>query len=69
MPSREIEPALGQTAESLDALPLLAATLQADGVAAPVVDGLAAVVEGRLEAETWAAGVTAPARAKRAKAA
>ena len=64
MPAARSSRTLGQTAESLDALPLLAATLQADGVAAPVVDGLAAVVEGRLEAEAWAADVTAPAHAK-----
>jgi glycerol-3-phosphate dehydrogenase (NAD(P)+) len=46
-------------AEALDALPLLAAALREGGVDAPAVDGLAAVVEGRVEAETWAQALTA----------
>jgi len=62
MPSAEIAPMLGQTAEGLDALPLLAAALAAGGVDAPAIAGLAAVVEGRTDAETWAAAVTAPGR-------
>jgi len=66
-PSAEIEPALGQAAESLHALPLLAAALAADGVAAPVTTGLAAVVEGSGSALDWAHGVTTPTgRARRA---
>ncbi len=63
-PSAEIEPALGQAAESLHALPLLAAALAADGVAAPVTTGLAAVVGGA-SANDWAHGVTAPSRLPR----
>lgn len=66
-PAGEIEPALGQAAESLDALPLLAAALAAEGVAAPVTAGLAAVVDGSANAQDWAHGVTAPrARTRRA---
>jgi glycerol-3-phosphate dehydrogenase (NAD(P)+) len=66
-PSGEIEPALGQAAESLHALPLLSAALAADGVAAPVTAGLAAVVEGSSSALDWAHGITAPTgRARRA---
>ncbi|MDQ3631038.1 MAG: glycerol-3-phosphate dehydrogenase, partial [Actinomycetota bacterium] len=66
-PSAEIEPALGQAAESLHALPLLASALAADGVAAPVTAGLAAVVEGSTSPADWAHAVTAPTgRARRA---
>ncbi len=66
-PSGEIEPALGQAAESLHALPLLAAALAAEGVAAPVTAGLAAVVDGSSSARDWAHGVTIPTgRARRA---
>ena len=45
-PGRAIGPMLGQAAEALDALPLLARALAADGVRAPAVAGLADVVEG-----------------------
>lgn len=65
MPTEEIEPALGQAAESLHALALLAAALAAEGVAAPVTAGLAAVVDGTSSAHDWAHGVTAPVRRER----
>jgi glycerol-3-phosphate dehydrogenase (NAD(P)+) len=58
----DIEDALGQAAESLDALPLLARALRDGGIDAPAVNGLADVVEGRVEASAWASTVTAPAR-------
>jgi glycerol-3-phosphate dehydrogenase (NAD(P)+) len=61
VPAQEIEPELGQAAEGLDALPLLARALADGGMEAPAVAGLAAVVEGRLTAEAWAETVTAPA--------
>jgi glycerol-3-phosphate dehydrogenase len=59
-PPSDIQPVLGQAAEALDALPLLAAALRSDGVRAPAVEGLAAVVEGRVPAERWAEAVTSP---------
>jgi 1-acyl-sn-glycerol-3-phosphate acyltransferase len=59
-PIGEIEPALGQAAEGLDVLPLLAGAMRSSRVAAPTTDGLAAVVEGRADAETWAGAITAP---------
>jgi len=66
-PSTEIEPALGQAAESLHVLPLLAAALAADGLPAPAVAGLAAVVAGSVSAVDWAHGVTSPSgRVRRA---
>jgi glycerol-3-phosphate dehydrogenase (NAD(P)+) len=58
----DIEGALGQAAESLDALPLLAYALRSAGVDAPAVSGLADVVEGRVDAGDWAATITAPPR-------
>jgi glycerol-3-phosphate dehydrogenase (NAD(P)+) len=60
VPTQEIAPRLGQTAEALDALPLLARALREDGLAAPTVEGLAAVVEGRDDAASWAQAVTTP---------
>jgi len=65
-PAGEIETTIGQTPESLDALPLLAHALSHAGVDAPTVAGLAAVVEGRVDATDWAATMTAPP-AKRGK--
>jgi glycerol-3-phosphate dehydrogenase len=59
-PACDIPPALGQAAEALDVVPLLAAALRSDGVQAPAVEGLAAVVEGRLAAEHWVQAVTSP---------
>jgi glycerol-3-phosphate dehydrogenase (NAD(P)+) len=59
---QDIEGALGQAAESLDALPLLALALREGGVDAPAVSGLADVVEGRVDAGDWASAITAPPR-------
>lgn len=64
VPVAEIEPRLGQSAEALDVLPLLAELL---GPRARTVTGLAAVVNGAQDAERWATQVTKPFdRAKRA---
>src|SRR5207244_2335616 len=49
----QIVPALGQAAEGLDAVPLLAEALRAEGVRAPALNGLAAVLAGRMQAEQW----------------
>ncbi|HSD77644.1 MAG TPA: glycerol-3-phosphate dehydrogenase, partial [Solirubrobacteraceae bacterium] len=68
VPADHIEPLLGRTAEGLDVLPLLAQALRRDGVAAPTVTGLAAVVEGSAAASAWARSVTDPSarRSRRA---
>jgi 1-acyl-sn-glycerol-3-phosphate acyltransferase len=60
VPAQEIEPELGQAAEGLDALPLLARALADGGMDAPATTGLAAVVEGRLAPEEWTETVIAP---------
>ncbi|WP_051222168.1 1-acylglycerol-3-phosphate O-acyltransferase [Conexibacter woesei] len=62
-----IEGQIGQTPESLDALPLLAHALAVAGVDAPTVEGLAAVVEGTADATDWAATITAPPRTSKSK--
>jgi glycerol-3-phosphate dehydrogenase (NAD(P)+) len=56
----QIIPALGQAAEGLDAVPLLAEALRAEGVRAPALNGLAAVLAGRMEAEQWTGAITRP---------
>src|SRR4051812_33740573 len=50
---QEIGPALGQTAEALDAVPELAGLLRDARVDAPATTSLAAVVEGRMPPERW----------------
>jgi 1-acyl-sn-glycerol-3-phosphate acyltransferase len=65
-PAPDIEPALGQTAEGLDTLPLLVHAMREHGVRAPAIEGLAAVVEGRADAQAWAAALTAPSRSRAA---
>ena len=63
MPAAEIGPALGHAAEAVDSVPMLASAARDGGLATPALDGLAALVEGRIEPEQWTATVTAPALA------
>jgi glycerol-3-phosphate dehydrogenase len=56
----EIEPALGQTAEAVHCVPLLADRVREAGVDAPVLRGLASVIEGKVDPERWTASLTAP---------
>jgi glycerol-3-phosphate dehydrogenase (NAD(P)+) len=56
----EIEPVLGQTAEAVHCVPLLAGRTREAGVDAPVLRGLANVIEGRMTAERWTTSLTAP---------
>jgi glycerol-3-phosphate dehydrogenase (NAD(P)+) len=65
MPAAEIGAALGQTAEAVAAVPLLATRLQQAGVDAPVLRGLAGIIEGRIDPERWTASLTAPKPAGR----
>jgi glycerol-3-phosphate dehydrogenase (NAD(P)+) len=65
-PASDIPPALGQAAEALDVVPLLAAALRSEGMQAPAVEGLAAVVEGRVPAEDWVQDMTSPTTGRRA---
>ncbi len=60
MPATSIGDALGQSSEALDGVALLARTLRREGVAAPTLDRLVALVEGRIEPAAFTAHVTAP---------
>jgi hypothetical protein len=57
--------ALGQTAEAVAAVPLLATRLQQAGVDAPVLKGLAGIIEGTVDPERWTQSLTAPKPAGR----
>jgi 1-acyl-sn-glycerol-3-phosphate acyltransferase len=69
MPASEISSALGQTAEAVAAVPLLAARLKEAGVDAPVLRGLAGIIDGSVDPERWTASLTTPRRAAKATAA
>ncbi len=64
LPAGEVQPMLGQAAEAVDAIPLLAEAMHDAGVAAPTVDALADLVQGRIDPEAWRAGLTAPEPAR-----
>jgi 1-acyl-sn-glycerol-3-phosphate acyltransferase len=66
MPPEEIGAVLGQAAEAVDSVPLLATVARNAHLEAPALEGLAALVEGRLDPELWTKGLTEPARRKRA---
>ena len=53
VPREHIAAALGETAEALDTVPLLARALEEEGIEAPVTRDLAALVQGRLAPATW----------------
>ncbi|HLY50548.1 MAG TPA: 1-acyl-sn-glycerol-3-phosphate acyltransferase [Solirubrobacteraceae bacterium] len=65
VPGPEISQALGQTAEAVDAVPLLAHVAREARVEAPALESLAALVEGRIEPKRWTATITNPARRRR----
>jgi glycerol-3-phosphate dehydrogenase (NAD(P)+) len=65
VPAGDIERAIGQTAEAVESVPLLAARVRQAGVDAPVLGGLAAMIEGRIEPARWTAALTAPKKPAR----
>jgi glycerol-3-phosphate dehydrogenase (NAD(P)+) len=65
VPAVEIPKALGQAAEAVDSVPLLATAAHDAAIETPALDGLTALLEGRIEPEEWAATVTEPPRGKR----
>ena len=53
VPAAEIPARLGQAAEALDTVPLLARAIERAGVAAPVTSALARLIEGTLPLDDW----------------
>jgi glycerol-3-phosphate dehydrogenase (NAD(P)+) len=53
VPASEIAGKLGQAAEALDTVPLLAHAIERAGIAAPVTSALARLIEGTLPLEDW----------------
>ena len=65
VPAPEIDAVLGQAAEAVDAVPLLAGMARTSRVEAPALDSLAALVEGRTTPEQWTAAIVEPPRRRR----
>jgi glycerol-3-phosphate dehydrogenase (NAD(P)+) len=57
---------IGQASEGLDAVPLLAESMARAGIEAPGLDGLAALISGRIDPGEWVAGLRRAERARRA---
>ena len=53
VPAARITEQIGQASEGLDSVPLCAETLAAAGIEAPALGGLAALIEGRIDARAW----------------
>src|SRR3954452_17081026 len=66
VPADQIPGRIGQASESLDSVPLLAAAIKGAGVDAPGLDGLAALIAGRLTADDWVAGLRRAERERQA---
>ena len=67
-PAEEIPAIIGQASEGLDAVPLLAEALSAAGTPADALSGLAALIRGEIDAETWVAGLRQVERSGKAAA-
>jgi glycerol-3-phosphate dehydrogenase len=65
VPAEEISSALGQVAEAVDSVPLLANVARDARLPTPALDSLAALVQGRIEPERWAETVAEPSRSSR----
>jgi 1-acyl-sn-glycerol-3-phosphate acyltransferase len=67
VPPKEIGLVLGQVAEAVDAVPLLAGVARSAQLETPAIDSLAALIEGRIEPEHWTATVTQPTQRRRGR--
>ncbi len=65
-PADEIPSLIGQASEGLDAAPLLARAVAADGGRAEALEGLAALIRGEIDAEGWVARLRLAERSRRA---
>ncbi len=57
---------IGQASEGLDSVPLIAEAVTRAGIDAPSLQGLAALIEGSIDAGEWVAGLRRAERARRA---
>jgi glycerol-3-phosphate dehydrogenase len=67
IPSVEIGAILGQAAEAVDSVPLLASVARESRLHTPALESLAALVEGRIDPDRWTATIVEPTRPRRAR--
>ncbi len=67
IPSDEIGSMIGQAAEAVDSVPLLATVARQARLQTPALDSLAALVEGRIDPDGWTATIVEPAGASRTR--
>jgi glycerol-3-phosphate dehydrogenase (NAD(P)+) len=65
-PAAEIPGLIGQASEGIDTTPLLAEAVASAGVPAEALAGLAALIDGEIDAEEWVAGLRRTERSRRA---
>jgi glycerol-3-phosphate dehydrogenase (NAD(P)+) len=65
-PADRIRAEIGQASEGLDSVPLIAATISAAGIGAEGLQGLTALIEGRIGSDEWVAGLRRAERSRRA---
>jgi glycerol-3-phosphate dehydrogenase (NAD(P)+) len=65
MPADQIRSRIGQASEALDSVPLIAAAVERAGVEASGLQGLAALIDGRMEAGEWVSGLRRAEGARR----
>jgi glycerol-3-phosphate dehydrogenase (NAD(P)+) len=65
-PADAIRAEIGQASEGLDSVPLIAETISAAGVEAEGLQGLAALIEGKIGTDEWVAGLRRMERSRRA---
>jgi glycerol-3-phosphate dehydrogenase (NAD(P)+) len=66
MPADQIPGKIGQASEGLDSVPLIAEAVARAGFDAPGLEGLAALIAGRIDPSEWVAGLRRAERARRA---
>lgn len=66
VPASQIPTQIGQASEGLDSVPICAVTVGGAGIEAPALSGLAALIEGRIDAPTWVSGLRRAESARRA---
>jgi glycerol-3-phosphate dehydrogenase (NAD(P)+) len=66
--AEQIPGRIGQASEGLDSVPLLAEAMARAGIEAPALDGLSALIEGRIDPGEWVAGLRRAERTRRAAA-
>jgi 1-acyl-sn-glycerol-3-phosphate acyltransferase len=66
MAADQIPGKIGQASEGLDSVPLIARSVARAGVDAPGLEGLAALIEGRIDPAEWVAGLRRAERSRRA---